>query len=654
MFSLIAFITLFLFGRHLGKQIALGFAIFMAFISFIICFYYFIQVFFYGQVYTFILGSWVSVGTLEITYKFIIDPLSITFGTLISFITLLILIYSYDYLHEDPNLVKFFAYLSFFSFAMSCLVFAGNYFIMFLGWEAVGLASYLLINFWTTRNQANQSALKAIIFNRVGDIAFISAMGIIYYLFNSFDLEDLELLAHLYVQTTFSLFSYNVPTLELVALFLFLAAAAKSAQLFAHPWLPDAMEGPTPVSALLHSATMVTAGVFLILRSSVIFSHAPYVSLLVACIGLITANISSLTGLLQYDIKRIIAFSTCSQLGFMMFATGIGNYSIALFHLVNHAFFKALLFLCAGSVIHATGQQDIRRMGALFKALPITYIAMLLASLSLIGFPFLSGFYSKDFLLEVSYNVFGMFSFVIYFISTLSTAISSFYSFRLIYFVFLGDQGSSMKTLKTVSESSYFLYIPLIILSILSIFSGYYLKDLMAVQTSLYNFPTSPFTDTLVDQDFMGDLYKALPTIFSLFGLVLVYIIYSKINLRSQSAYRKYLLLPYLSCKKFFADAFNSFYIFLPSASFSLNITYKLIDQGILEQLGPSGIYSFIESIFNSMVTVETTLIIYRSFLFIIFCLGAALTIFLGLQVLLLVFFLIITRIVTEEELSFE
>lgn len=447
-----------------------------------------------------------------------------------------------------------------------------------------------------------------------------------------------------YDLTSFSLFSYSFPTLELIAAFLFLAAAAKSAQLFLHPWLPDAMEGPTPVSALPHSATMVTAGVFPILRSSVIFSHAPYISLLVTCIGLITANISSLTGLLQYDIKRIIAFSTCSQLGFMMFAAGIGNYTFALFHLVNHAFFKALLFLCAGSVIHATGQQDVRRMGALFKALPITYVAMLVASLSLIGFPFLSGFYSKDFLLESTYNIFGMFSYVIYFISTLSTAISSFYTFRLIFFVFLGDQASSIKTVKTIAESSYFLYIPLIILTIFSIFSGFYLKDLMTIQTTLYNFNPSPFSDIATDQDFFNDLFKVLPTIFSVLGLILVYITYSFLKMSCHQIYKQYLLLPYLSCKKFFADAFNNYYIFLPSATFSLNITYKLLDQGLLEYLGP-GSYNFIESIFKGIVNIESTLLIYRSFLFIIFSLGAIVTMVYGLSILYIILFFCTTQI---------
>jgi len=513
---------------------------------------------------------------------------------------------------------------------------------MFLGWEAVGLASYLLINFWTTRNQANQAAIKAIIFNRVGDLGFISALGMIYYLFNSFDFEDLDLLIPQYDLTKFSLFSYSFSTIELIAAFLFLAAAAKSAQLFLHPWLPDAMEGPTPVSALPHPATMVTAGVFPILRSSIIFSHAPYISLLVVCIGLITANISSLTGLLQYDIKRIIAFSTCSQLGFMMFAAGIGNYTFALFHLVNHAFFKALLFLCAGSVIHATGHQDIRRMGALFKALPITYVAMLLASLSLTGFPFLSGFYSKDFLLESTYNIFGQFSYVIYLVSTISTAVSSFYSFRLIFLVFLGNQASSIKTLKTIYESSYFLYIPLIILTIFSIFSGFYLKDIMTLHTSLYNFNPSPFSDIATDQDFFNDLFKVFPTMFSLMGLILVYITYFFLKLRSQQIYRQYLLLLYLSCKKFFADAFNSYYIFLPSATFSLNITYKFIDQGLLEYIGP-GTYSFIEAIFTSLVNIESTLIIYRSFLFIIFVLGAIMSLFFGISILSIIIFFTIT-----------
>jgi proton-translocating NADH-quinone oxidoreductase chain L len=488
---------------------------------------------------------------------------------------------------------------------------------MFLGWEAVGLASYLLINFWSTRNQANQSALKAIIFNRFGDIFFISALAMLWSMFNSFDFTDIEILIPQFKQLNITLFSLSFPMIELLALFLFLAAAAKSAQLFLHPWLPDAMEGPTPVSALLHSATMVTAGVFLILRSSLIFTNAPQISFFVACIGLITANISAVTGLLQYDIKRIIAFSTCSQLGFMIFATGIGNFSFALFHLINHAFFKALLFLCAGSVIHATKEQDIRKMGALFKALPITYVTMLLASLSLVGFPFLSGFYSKDFLLESTYAMFNQFAYVIYFISAVSTAVSSFYSFRLIYFVFFGETALPKRYLLNVAEGSYFLYFPLILLAFFSIFSGFYLKDLLLVYSSFYFFNTSPLSDITLDLDFFNDLFKILPTIFSIFGLVLVYVGYYKLKVAYSLFYKRYIVIAYLFCKKFFSDAFNSFYIFIPTATFSLNITYKLLDQGIYEFSSP--LNSLIESVVSRLQNIETTAFIYRSLLFVIF-----------------------------------
>jgi proton-translocating NADH-quinone oxidoreductase chain L len=480
---------------------------------------------------------------------------------------------------------------------MSCLVLAGNYVVMFLGWEGVGLASYLLINFWSTRNQANQSALKAIIFNRFGDIFFIAALALMFFIFNSFDFEDIELLLPQFKQVNIILFSYSFSIIELLAFFLFLAAAAKSAQLFLHPWLPDAMEGPTPVSALLHSATMVTAGVFLILRSSLIFTSAPNVSFLVACIGLITANISSFTGILQYDIKRIIAFSTCSQLGFMVFAAGIGNYSFALFHLINHAFFKALLFLCAGSVIHATGEQDIRRMGALFKSLPITYTAMLLASLSLVGFPFLSGFYSKDFLLEATFANFDQFAYFIYFISAISTFISSFYSFRLIYLVFFGDVAMSKRVLASVSEGSIFLYLPLIILALFSVFSGFYLKDLMVLHSSFYFFYTSPLSDISFDFDFFNDFFKIMPSFFSLLGILFVYLVYSVWPRFFANFYKKYIVFSFLFCKKFFADSFNSYFVALPFFKFSLQISYKLLDKGIYETFGPNGIYNVVDSV---------------------------------------------------------
>jgi proton-translocating NADH-quinone oxidoreductase chain L len=585
------------------------------------------------------LGTWIVCGSLLIKYKFIIDPLSISFATLVSLITLLILIYSYDYLFYDPNLVKFFAYLNFFAFSMSCLVLGENYVVMFLGWEGVGLASYLLINFWSTRTNANQAALKAIIFNRFGDAFFLAAMGVMYLLFDSFDLEVIALLLPCYDSVSLTIFSQSVNCVELLAFFLFLAAAAKSAQLFMHHWLPDAMEGPTPVSALLHSATMVTAGVFLILRSSLIFSSASKVSFLVACIGLITANISGFTGLFQYDIKRIIAFSTCSQLGYMVYATGVGSYTFAFFHLINHAFFKALLFMCAGSIIHATGEQDIRRMGALFKSLPITYSTMLLASLSLIGFPFFSGFYSKDLLIESTMATFGNLSYIIYFISALSTAVSAFYSFRLVYFVFFGDLNLPRKIVSQVSESSPFLYGPLIVLAILSVFSGYFLQSIMALYMSFYFFEDFPTVVRVFDIDLINDFFKILPTVFSLLGLSAVYFVYCSKERVYNHLYKTYITINVLFCKRFFADSQYNRYLGDLSSKFALSISYKLLDNGLYESMGPEGIYAEINQAIEDTRDIETNTNIYRILLFVGFLLMCLIAAFFGHLPLIFIIF---------------
>jgi proton-translocating NADH-quinone oxidoreductase chain L len=619
LFSLTAFIILFFFGRYLGRIVSLSISIGFSIISLVINLYYFIDVFFFGHISVFFLGNWIHISDFIVPYKFLLDPLSISFATLISFITLLILIYSYDYLYNDPNLVKFFSYLNFFSFSMTCLCISGNYLVMFLGWETVGLASYLLINFWTTRNQANQAALKAIIFNRVGDIAFLAGLALLNLLFHSLEFEDIELLLPTFKSTNIVIFSYNFPAIEILAFFLLVAASAKSAQILLHPWLPDAMEGPTPVSALLHSATMVTAGVFVVLRSSLIFTHAPFISSTMAILGLITANFASFTGLLQYDIKRIIAFSTCSQLGMMIYAAGVGNYQFALFHLINHAFFKALLFMCAGSVIHAVNDQDIRRMGGLFKSLPITYITMLVASLSLVGFPFLSGFYSKDFLLEGTFAQFQQLGYVIYIISALSTFISSFYSFRLIYLVFFGEIAIPKKILRSVSESSPFLYGPMLTLGILSIFSGFFLKDLLISYTAFDFFLQAPFSTINHDLEFFNDFFKKLPTFFSLLGIISVYLFYVNKVSFGNFLYKKLLTFSFLFSKKFYIDAIYSWYLTIPTLNWALDNSYKLLDKGLYETAGPSGLYAFVQTQVSRTLTMETTTILYRLILLTVF-----------------------------------
>lgn len=316
---------------------------------------------------------------------------------------------------DDPHLIRFSCYISLFTFFMLILVSSDNLLQLFFGWEGVGLCSYLLINFWYTRLQANKAAIQAIMVNKFGDISVMLAVSASFLLYSSVDFGLIFALTPYFINHTFFILSYPINTISLIAFFLFIGAVGKSAQLGLHTWLPSAMEGPTPVSALLHAATMVVAGVFLIIRCSPIFEYANSILILITLVGALTAFFAATVGMLQNDLKRVIAYSTCSQLGYMTFACGLSNYSAALFHLINHGFFKALLFLSAGSIIHGlSDEQDLRRMGGLQKLFPITYIMFLIGSLALIGFPFLSGFFSKDLILETAfaqYTVYSVFAY---------------------------------------------------------------------------------------------------------------------------------------------------------------------------------------------------------------------------------------------------
>ncbi len=353
------------------------------------------------------LSPWFTTEIYDLHWGFLFDTLTAVMLIVVTSISTLVHLYSTEYMGEDPHLPRFMSYLSFFTFFMLILVTADNYIQMFVGWEGVGLCSYLLINFWFGRIQANKAALKAMIVNRIGDFGLAIAIFTLYYYFKTLDYGVIFALAPEFAETKILFFSTSFNLLDFIGFFLFIGAVGKSAQLGLHTWLPDAMEGPTPVSALIHAATMVTAGVFLICRSSPLLEYGENVSLLITIVGGMTAFLAATTGLLQNDLKRVIAYSTCSQLGYMVFAAGLSSYNVSVFHLSNHAFFKALLFLGAGSVIHAMGdEQDMRKMGGLVKILPLTYSAMVIGSLALMGFPFLTGFYSKDVILEVAYGSF--------------------------------------------------------------------------------------------------------------------------------------------------------------------------------------------------------------------------------------------------------
>ncbi|MBI1327786.1 MAG: NADH-quinone oxidoreductase subunit L [Alphaproteobacteria bacterium] len=383
--------------------------------------------------------QWIKIGNFDVSWALRLDSLSIVMMNVITIVSSCVHVYSVGYMSEDPSKGRFMAYLSLFTFAMLMLVTADNLLQLFFGWEGVGLASYLLIGFWFEKNSANAAAVKAFIVNRVGDFGL--SLGIIacFILFGSIQFDAIFSQAPAKATAVFNFLGYDVHALTLVCLLLFVGAVGKSAQLGLHTWLPDAMEGPTPVSALIHAATMVTAGVFLVARFSPVFEYAPDALMVVTVVGALTAIVAATIGMTQFDIKRVIAYSTMSQLGYMFFALGVSAYSAAMFHLVTHAFFKALLFLGAGSVIHAMHhEQDMRKMGGIWNKIPVTYVLMWIGSLALAGVPFFAGYYSKDLIIESAFadhTWFGNFAFWIGIVAALLTA---FYSWRLIIMTFHG------------------------------------------------------------------------------------------------------------------------------------------------------------------------------------------------------------------------
>ncbi len=414
--------------------------------------------------------TWLDVGDLEFSWALRYDTLSAVMVAMVTFISTLIHIYSVGYMSHDATRPRFFAYLSLFTFMMLMLVTADNLVQLFFGWEGVGLASYLLIGYWYEKESACAAAMKAFIVNRVGDLFFMLGMALTFATFGSVEFSTIFAGAAAQTSATF----LGMPALEVIGVLLFLGACGKSAQLGLHTWLPDAMEGPTPVSALIHAATMVTAGVFLMARMSPVMEYAPVALSIVTIVGASTALFAATIGCVQNDIKRIIAYSTCSQLGYMFFAAGVGLYQAAIFHLFTHAFFKALLFLVAGSVIHAmSDEQDIRKMGGIWKKIPITYAVMWVGSLALAGIPFFAGYYSKDAILEAAiaaHSAVGIYAFIC---GAVAAFLTAFYSWRLLILTFHGKPRADHHVMEHVHESPWVMLVPLLVLSIGAIATGY-------------------------------------------------------------------------------------------------------------------------------------------------------------------------------------
>ena len=466
---LFGFLSGSVFGRYLGIGVCF-ITTFNICLSFLLSIFLLHDVINNGVVYKLNTGSWILVDSLNIQWCFYFDSLTAIMLIVVTFISSLVHIYSTEYMEYDPHLTRFMSYLSLFTFFMLILITANNFLQMFVGWEGVGLSSYLLINFWFTRIQANKSAIKAMLVNRVGDFFILLAIFSLYFVFNSLDYDVVFNLVPLILTNKILIGCFDFFSIDLICILLFLGAMGKSAQLGLHTWLPDAMEGPTPVSALIHAATMVTAGVFLLSRCSFLFEYSFTALNFIMFIGSTTAFFASTTGLFQNDIKKVIAYSTCSQLGYMIFACGLSSYEVGVFHLSNHAFFKALLFLGAGSVIHAVAdEQDMRKMGGLKNILPFSYTIMFIGSLALIGFPFLTGFYSKDTILEIAFAKYSIMGHFCYFLGTFAAFFTSFYSTRLLFLVFLAEPNGNKISLLNAHEGSWRMTLPLFILSILSI-----------------------------------------------------------------------------------------------------------------------------------------------------------------------------------------
>nr|YP_004581304.1 NADH dehydrogenase subunit 5 [Porites okinawensis]YP_009253451.1 NADH dehydrogenase subunit 5 [Porites lobata]AEG79905.1 NADH dehydrogenase subunit 5 [Porites okinawensis]ANC49236.1 NADH dehydrogenase subunit 5 [Porites lobata]BCS84094.1 NADH dehydrogenase subunit 5 [Porites australiensis] len=532
------------------------------------------------------LWRWLDSDLLTVYFGLQFDSLVAIMLLVVTTISTLVHIFSTAYMAGDPHIPRFMSYLSLFTFLMVVLVSSDNYVQLFIGWEGVGLCSYLLINFWLTRIEANKAAIKAMLVNRVGDMGLILAMFVILDRFGSLEFSSV-----------FNMVVVSAPSsdITLICLLLFVGAVGKSAQLGLHTWLPDAMEGPTPVSALIHAATMVTAGVFLLIRSSPLFEQAPFALMIVIIVGSLTVLLAATVGVVQNDLKKVIAYSTCSQLGYMVVACGISHYSISLFHLMNHAFFKALLFLSAGSVIHAlSDEQDIRKMGGLIKLIPLTYILVVIGSLSLMGFPYLTGFYSKDLILELAFEQYYL-TFA-YWLGGFSALLTTLYSIRLVYLTFLSNTNSRKAIFRHAHEGSWNLVLPLIILALGSLFVGYLTKEVV------WSFQiTSPPVVSLP--------IKLLPVSLSLGGAVLVIVLY-------------FYSVPFFKVPSFIG---RISYTFLYSAwqfNYVLNyflakkawkgghqISYRTMDKGVLELVGPKGISNFLIELARGLSNLQSGLV---------------------------------------------
>ena len=543
-----------------------------------------------------VIASWINSGSLEVNWSMKIDSLSAVMLVVVTLVSALVHIYSVGYMSHDPHKPRFMAFLSLFTFAMLMLVTADNFIQLFFGWEGVGLCSYFLIGFWFKKESANAAAIKAFVVNRVGDFGFALGIFLIFYLFGTVNYSEVFEQIPTIVDQRLIFLGIGVNAIDLISLLLFIGAMGKSAQILLHTWLPDAMEGPTPVSALIHAATMVTAGVFLVVRCSPIYEYSELALNIITIVGMSTAFFAASIALVQTDIKKIIAYSTCSQLGYMFFAAGVGAYNVAMFHLFTHAFFKALLFLGSGSVIHAfKDEQDINNMGGIWKKLPYTYILMIIGTLALTGFPLLSGFYSKDAIIEFAYLSGKTTGFYAAGVGVFTAFLTSIYSWRLIFKTFHGEYNNKEIKIEDTHESPLVMIIPLILLAIGAIFAGFIFKELFISESGINNFwRESIFFLKPLSSDHPPLWFLLLTPVLVTMSIPLAYYLFVKNkNLPNQIANVNKPLYQFLLNKWYFDEIYDV--IFVKPCKKSGLFLWKFFDIKLIDGFGPDGISGMIK-----------------------------------------------------------
>ena len=584
------------FGKLIGDRTAEIITSLFVTISAIFSAIVFYEVIFNQYQDNIIIAKWISSGSLDVNWSMKIDSLSAIMLVVVTSVSSLVHIYSIGYMSHDPHKPRFMAYLSLFTFAMLMLVTSDNFIQLFFGWEGVGLCSYFLIGFWFKKEKANAAAIKAFVVNRVGDFGFALGIFLIFYLFGTVNYSEVFDLIPIIIDKDLIFLGIEINAIDLICLLLFVGAMGKSAQIFLHTWLPDAMEGPTPVSALIHAATMVTAGVFLVVRCSPIYEYSQLALNIITIIGMSTAFFAATVALVQTDIKKIIAYSTCSQLGYMFFATGVGAYNVAMFHLFTHAFFKALLFLGSGSVIHAfKDEQNINNMGGVWKKLPFTYGLMIIGTLALTGFPFLSGFYSKDAIIEFAYLKGNTTGYYAAGIGITTAFLTSIYSWRLIFKTFHGNYNNKDIKIEETHESPLIMLIPLIFLSIGAIFAGYIFKEIFIGHSESNNFwQESIFFLEPLSTKHPPFWFLILTPILVVSSIPIAYYLFIKNKkLPEQIANVNKPLYQFLLNKWYFDELYNAL-IVKPSKNLGLFL-WKFFDIKIIDGFGPDGISTFIK-----------------------------------------------------------